>query len=81
MEFDNDKIDEDVLALLYLTAFREGRDAHFRAWKGHDWDVMERLFDKGYIFDPKGKAKSVVLSEEGYAKAKHLFEAKYEKKG
>ena len=26
---------------------------------------MDRLFEKGYIIDPRGKAKSVVLTEEG----------------
>jgi hypothetical protein len=26
---------------------------------------MDRLFEKGYILDPRGKAKSVVLTEEG----------------
>ena len=81
MEFDTDKIDEDVLALLYLTAFREKKDWPWRTWKSHDWEVMNRLCEKGYIFDPKSKAKSVTLSDEGYAKAKQLFEAKYVKKG
>jgi hypothetical protein len=45
-----------------------------------DWDVMDRLYKKGYISDPKGKAESVMLSDEGYAKAKQLFEAKYARK-
>lgn len=80
MEFDTDKIDDDVLALLYLTAFQEKRNYPWRAWKGHDWEVMNRLFEKGYISDPKRKAKSVTLSEEGYEKAKRRFEAKYTKK-
>jgi hypothetical protein len=80
MEFDNDKIDDDVLALLYLTAFQE-KDMPWRAWKGHDWEAMNRLFEKGYISDPKRKTKSVMLSDQGYAKAKQLFEAKYAKKG
>jgi hypothetical protein len=81
MEFDTDKIDDDVLALLYLTAFREKKDFPWRTWKSHDWDVMGRLCAKGYISDPKGKAKSVALTDEGHAKAKQLFEAKYGKQG
>ena len=81
MEWDNDKIDDDVLALLYLTSFREKKDFPWRTWKSHDWEVMDRLFNKGYISDPKSKAKSVTLSDEGYAKAKQLFEAKYGKRG
>ncbi len=68
MEYDKDKVDEAVLALLFLTL----HDGH-RAWKGHDWDAMERLHKKGLIFDPVGKAKSVVLTEEGLAKSRELF--------
>jgi hypothetical protein len=34
---------------------------------------MERLHTKGYISDPKSKAKSVVLSEEGEKQSKELF--------
>ena len=81
MEFDTDKIDEDVLALLYLTAFKDAKDLPWRTWKSHDWDAMDRLCAKGYISDPKSKAKSVVPTEEGYARAKQLFEAKYAKMG
>jgi hypothetical protein len=60
MNYDQDKVDEMVLALLWLTQAGDGR-----AWKGHDWVAMDRLHAKGYISDPKSKAKSVVLSEEG----------------
>jgi hypothetical protein len=81
MEFDTDKIDDDVLALLYLTAFQEKKDFPWRTWKNHDWEVMDRLFGKGYISNPKSKAKSVTLSDVGYAKAKQLFEEKYARKG
>ena len=58
MEIDRDKIDDAVLALLYLTLDRDGR-----AWKGFDWDVMDRLHAKGLIANPKIKAKSVWLTE------------------
>lgn len=30
-----------------------------------DWDAVNRLHEKGYIGNPKSKAKSVVLTEEG----------------
>ena len=39
------RIDDAVLALLWLTAVTERR-AHFKetwAWKGHDWDALGRL--------------------------------------
>lgn len=70
-----DKIDDAVLALLHLTSFAEGRGnaKASRAWKGHDWDALGRLHAKGYISDPVGKAKSVVLSGEGSRRAEELF--------
>jgi len=48
-----------------------------RAWKGFDWDAMERLHKKGFISDPVGKAKSVVLTEEGLREAERLFAEKF----
>lgn len=74
MDYDRDKVDEVTLALLWLTSFKD--PVGMRAWKGQDWDTMERLFEKGFISDPKSKAKSVVLSEEGEKRSKELF-AKY----
>ena len=64
MDIDTEKIDDAVLALLYLT-LHEGN----RAWKGLDWDAMNRLHEKGFISNPVSKAKSVVLSERGLAEA------------
>lgn len=68
MKIDEKKVDEAVLALLYLTLHDE-----CRAWKGHDWDAMNRLYEKGLIFDPVNKAKSVVLAEEDLLEAERLF--------
>jgi hypothetical protein len=70
-----DKIDDAVLALLHLTSFTEGKGefAYTRAWKGHDWDAMDRLHEKGLISDPKGKAKSVAITPEGQTKSEELF--------
>jgi uncharacterized protein DUF6429/uncharacterized protein DUF2442 len=67
-EWDENKVDECVLALLQLT-LHDGD----RAWNGFDFEVMNRLFAKGYILDPRGKAKSVVLTEEGLARSRRLF--------
>jgi hypothetical protein len=71
MEIDTDKIDEVVLALLYLTRC----DDKFRAasWKSHDWDTLNRLHEKGFIEDPVSKSKSVGLTEAGRAKSEELF--------
>ena len=70
MEIDYDKIDEAVLALMWLTLHEE-----CRAWKSFDWDVTDRLYQKGLIFDPANKTKSVVLTDEGLQKAEELFKA------
>ena len=72
MEVNEEKIDEVVLALLYLN-FHGDRNA-VRAWKSFDWDAMDRLYEKGFISDPKGKAKSVLVTEKGQKSAKELFE-------
>jgi hypothetical protein len=75
MDYDQDKVDEMVLALLWLTPAGDGR-----AWKGHDWDALDRLHAQGYISDPKSKAKSVVLSEEGERLSRELFERHFARK-
>lgn len=73
MEIDEDKIDEAVLALLYLT-LHEVDEFGGRAWKGHDWDALNRLHEKGLISDPRSKAKSVVMGPTGIEAAKEAFE-------
>lgn len=76
MDIDNDKIDDTVLALLYLSL---GRD--MRAWKSFDWEVMSRLHEKGFIHDPVNKVKSVLLTEEGAARSERLFGEFFAKRG
>lgn len=68
MATNKDKIDDAALALLYLT-LHDGD----RAWNGFDWDVLGRLHEKGMIYDPVGKVKSVVFTHEGLERAKTLF--------
>ena len=74
MATDWDKVDEVTMALLRLTSFSER--GYTASWKTHSWDVMNRLHEKGWIQNPVGKAKSVVLTEEGVRQAAALF-AKY----
>jgi hypothetical protein len=71
MKYDKEKVDEMVLALLHLTSFTE--HGITRAWKGQDWDVLDRLHERGLISDPKSKAKSVVLSEDAAKESARLF--------
>jgi len=68
---DEDKLSEAALAILGLTAF--GSHHITRAWKGMDWDLLGLLFQKGWIEDPVGKSKSVVLTESGQRLASELL--------
>ena len=72
MEIDPNKVDEAVLGLLHLVSF-ENRGVT-RAWKGHDWDALNRLYQQDFISNPRGKAKSVALTDQGKQKAKQLCE-------
>lgn len=56
MEIDTDRIDDTVLGLLWLTLHDERR-----AWKGHDWDALNRLHEQGLIHNPV----TVVLTVKG----------------
>jgi hypothetical protein len=69
MSYNEDKVDEVVLALMYLTLHDQ-----YRSWKGFDWDALDRLHKKGYIMDPVNKNKSVGLTDEGLERSKELFE-------
>jgi hypothetical protein len=77
MEIDKEKVDEITLALLYLTTSKDKYG--LRAWKSHDWDVLNRLHESGYIRDPVSKAKSVMLTDEGAERSKLLFEKHFTK--
>lgn len=60
MNYDQARIEDAVLALLAAFSFDGGR-----AWKGFDFDVMDRLHAQGLIDDPKSKSRSIWLSPEG----------------
>ncbi|MCW7551596.1 DUF6429 family protein [Endozoicomonas gorgoniicola] len=68
MKVDEEKIDDAGLALLHLTLHDD-----FRAWKQLDFDLMNRLHEKGFIEDPINKTKSVVFTEAGLKKSEELF--------
>ena len=70
LEFDTDKIDEMALAILYFGMHRDRSGVY--AWRGLAWEIMDRMFEKGWISDPKSKAKSVGVSEETEALAAEL---------
>jgi hypothetical protein len=73
-EIDNDRIDDTLLALMYLSLHNADRHSGLvRSWKSFDWEVMNRLYAKEMIFHPVNKAKSVILTEEGRKRCEALF--------
>jgi DNA-binding PadR family transcriptional regulator len=76
MDFNRDKVDAMTLALLHLVTTKDKYG--YRAWKGFDWGTMDRLYEKGYISNPKGKAKSIALSEDGAKLSARLFKEYFE---
>lgn len=80
MDYEKDKVDEHTLALLYLVSHNREEGYGARAWKGFDWETMNRLHEKGNITNPVGKAKSVGMTEEGFLRAKELFYKHFVKK-
>ncbi|MFQ3896599.1 DUF6429 family protein [Sphingobium sp. R-7] len=68
-DVDTDRVDQTILALLWLNLKVTGA-----AWKGLDWEAMERLHGRGLISNPVGKARSVELSPEGLEEARRLFD-------
>ena len=74
MNYDENRVDDFTLALLYLVAHEREEGHGARAWKGFDWETLKRLYEKGYLSNPVGKAKSVIMTEKGFLKAKEVFE-------
>ncbi len=71
MDYNQGKVDDMVLALLHLTTFKD--ESGSRAWKGQDWEVMNRLHEKGFIDNPKSKARSVEVTDKGRQMSEDLF--------
>lgn len=70
-EYDKDKVDEIVLALLYLNTFKG--ELGLKAWKHIDLGILTRLYEKGYISNPITNSKTVIISSEAAEKAEILF--------
>lgn len=69
MEYDDKLIEDAVLAL--LAAFSS---EHGNAWKGFDFEVMNRLHEQGLISDPVNRNKSIWLTEEGLKRGRQVAE-------
>ena len=70
-------IEELTLLLMYLTSWEEEpnpfEDRFKQCWKGYDFDIINELTDKGYLFPSKYKNKSVTLTKEGEKLAEELI--------
>lgn len=70
-DVDAEKLEQVVLALLYLNSFKESEGK--RAWKSLPWAILDALHEKGYISDPANRNKSVWLTETGAKLSEELF--------
>lgn len=67
MEYDDKLIEDAVLALLAAFSFNNGN-----AWKGFDFETMNRLHEQGLIENPVNKNKSIWLTTEGLERGREL---------
>ena len=67
-EPDWDKIDDSALAILWLTLHDDGR-----VWKNISWDITDRLYEKGWIENPRNKSKSLSLTPAAVERAERVF--------
>jgi hypothetical protein len=75
MDIDKRKVEEAVLALLYLT-LHDGN----RAWKTIDFAAINRLQEQGFLSGTVSRAKSVVFTEKGLRAAEQLATEQFAKK-
>ncbi|MBA6096314.1 MULTISPECIES: IS66 family transposase [Pseudomonas] len=67
MEYDEKLIEDAVLALLAAYSSDKGN-----AWKGFDFEIMNRLHERGFISNPVHKNKSIWLTVEGLERGRRL---------
>ena len=72
---DQEKLAEAALGILSLTLDENGN-----VWKMLNWDLMNLLFNKGWLRDPIRKTKSVQLTPEGKAAAAEFLVKHFERK-
>lgn len=77
---DFDRIDDAVLALLFLGICDTDRLSGLaRARTCFEEEALDRLFEKGLIDDPTDNTKSVWFTQEGLKRAEALFYALFAK--
>lgn len=77
-------IEELTLLLMYLTAWDEtgyvyNEETNMpeevtirQCWKGYDFDILNKLTEKGYLYSEKNKNKSVTITKAGEKLAEEL---------
>lgn len=73
MKYDENKVDEMTLALLFLVTSGRQPGLGARAGRGFDLGTIKRLYEKGWLKDPGIKALSLYLTETGFKKSEELF--------
>ena len=69
--YDGRRVQDAVLALMHLNAHADTYG--WLAWKTFPWEATDGLHERGLIDDPRSKAKSVELTDEGARLAQQLF--------
>lgn len=69
-EFSPEQMERLTLLMLYLQSWNENGVA--RAWKGYDFDVLNKLNEKGFVNDRRGN-KSLYITEKGIEEAKKIM--------
>ena len=70
--YNEDKVDETVLALLWLTAFGGCKDESCRGITGTDPEVLRRLEARGWAIGSSDTG-SATLTDEGRRRCERLF--------
>lgn len=70
-----DVVDDAALGVMYF-GLHDGP----RTWKGFAWELLDRLHAKGYISDPVGRAKSVVLTDKGLERSMQVVRENFARK-
>ena len=78
-DLDHDRLCEAALAILCITMFTD--HGATRAWKGMDWDLLDALYQRGWIDNPRGKAKSVLITPSGAQRAEECLKRHFGRSG
>ena len=72
----NQLCDDLTLALMYLSKFKKNQqnEPYFSAWKGYDFDSLNRLEDKNLIYSGKKRSNKVVyFSKESFERSRSIL--------